>query len=190
MALHDRAGRARHRMLRGRASQHVVRPTCRKAERGATNVPGSARAVAPRTKIAAGIWLRLRRGRRGLRDVLHRLPARHPPSCAAKQTAWLFETLYLRSPPKDKRNLPANTQHQTPRPHLTATIRPVMPETQRRSRQMRHRKMCKPQRDSGSSCTTPMVSRAGLDRRTRNRGRNRQQHNRDKHSMMHSMMTW
>jgi hypothetical protein len=41
-------------MSRGRASQHVVRPTCRKVERGVTNVSGSARAVAPRTKIAGG----------------------------------------------------------------------------------------------------------------------------------------
>ena len=108
--------------------------------------------------------------------------------------------LYLRNPPKDKRNLPAplprnyaaqaqtpaNTQNQTPRPHLTATIRPVMPGTRRRSRQMRHRKMCMPQRDSGPSGTTPTVSRAGKDRRTRNRGRNRHQHHRDKQSMI----TW
>ena len=36
--------------------------------------------------------LRRRLGRRGLRDVLRRLPARHPPSCSTKQTDWLFET--------------------------------------------------------------------------------------------------
>ena len=54
MALHDRAGRAWHCMSRGRAAQHAVRPTCRKVERGVTNVSGSARAVAPRTKIAVG----------------------------------------------------------------------------------------------------------------------------------------
>jgi hypothetical protein len=93
---------------------------------------------------------------------------------------------YLRSPLNEKRNLPANTQNQTQRPHPTATLRPVRPGTRRRSPQMRYRKRCKPQRDSGPSCTTPTVSRAGLDRRTRNRGRNRQQHHRDKQTMM----TW
>ena len=54
MALHARAGRAWHCMSRGRAAQNAVRPTCRKVERGVTNVSGSARAVAPRTKIAVG----------------------------------------------------------------------------------------------------------------------------------------
>ena len=52
--MHDRAGRAWHCMSRGPASQHAVRPTCRKVERGVTNVSGSARAVAPLTKIAVG----------------------------------------------------------------------------------------------------------------------------------------
>jgi hypothetical protein len=54
MALHDHAGSAWHCMSRGCATQHAVRPTCRKVERGVTNVSGSARAVAPRTKIAVG----------------------------------------------------------------------------------------------------------------------------------------
>jgi hypothetical protein len=36
------------------ASQHAVRPTCRKVERGVRNVSGSALAVAPRTKIDVG----------------------------------------------------------------------------------------------------------------------------------------
>jgi hypothetical protein len=54
MALHDRVWCAWHCMSRGRAAQHAVRPTCRKVERGVTNVSGSARAVAPRTKIALG----------------------------------------------------------------------------------------------------------------------------------------
>ena len=85
----------------------------------------------------------------------HRNPKRRRGSDDETQsrliTHWI---LYLRSPPKDKRNLSANTQNQTPRPHLTATIRPVMPGTRRRSRQMRHRKMCMPQRDSGPSGTT------------------------------------
>jgi hypothetical protein len=72
-------------------------------------------------------------------------------------THWI---LYLRSPPKERRNLQATTQNQTQRPHTTSTLRLVSPGTQRRSQQMRYRTMCKPQRDSGSSCTTPTVSRA------------------------------
>jgi hypothetical protein len=54
MSLHDRVWCAWHCMSRGRAAQHAVRPTCRKVQRGVTNVSGSARAVAPRTKIAVG----------------------------------------------------------------------------------------------------------------------------------------
>ena len=54
MSLQDRVGSAWHCMSRGCAAQYAVRPTCRKVERGVTNVSGSARAVASRTKITVG----------------------------------------------------------------------------------------------------------------------------------------
>ena len=43
MALHDRAGRTWHCMSRGRASQHAVRPSYRKVERGVPQRPDSGR---------------------------------------------------------------------------------------------------------------------------------------------------